>query len=366
MDDRLAKLARVIVHYSLEIKPGQLFRIKAEPVAAPLVAAVYTEALKAGAHIYTDIQLIELNETFFKLGNDDQLSYVSPLREFEIEKIDAYLGIWGTTNTKYLSGVDPARQKMFNKANEPILNKFFQRAAAGKLRWSGTQYPTAAHAQDAEMSLPDYEEFVYRAGHVYEDDPVAFWRGVEKQQQKWVDILGQTDQIRLRADGTDLNLRVKGRKWINCCGKENFPDGEVFTTPLEDSVNGTIRYTFPAFLAGREADGVVLKFKNGQVVEATAEKNEHFLKTMIDTDDGARRLGEFAIGTNYEITKFTRNTLFDEKIGGTCHLALGASYPETGGTNRSGIHWDMVCDLKKGGEIEADGKTVYKDGKFLI
>ncbi|UCD93941.1 MAG: aminopeptidase, partial [Candidatus Zixiibacteriota bacterium] len=165
---------------------------------------------------------------------------------------------------------------------------------------------------------------------------------------------------------TDLSLRVKDRKWKNCSGRENFPDGEIFTTPLEDSVNGRIRYTFPAFMAGREADGVELTFKDGQVVKATAGKNEDFLLAMIDTDEGSRRLGEFAIGTNYEIKKFTRNTLFDEKIGGTCHLALGAAFPETGGKNRSGIHWDMVCDLKNGGEIEADGKVFYRDGKFLI
>jgi len=366
MDNRVKNLAKVIVHYSLDIKPGQLFKIKAEPVAAPLVKAVYEEALKIGANIFTDIRLIELDEHFYKNATDEQLKYISPIRELETDKIDAFLGIWATTNTKHLSGVDPKRQQMFNKANEGLMNRFFERAASGALHWSGTQYPTEAHAQDAEMSLADYEEFVYRAGHLYDDDPVDYWKGVEKEQQRLVNILNQAEQIHLRAEGTDLTVGVKGRKWINCCGKENFPDGEIFTSPIEDAVNGTIKYSFPAFLAGREADGVMLTFKDGKVVDAKAQKNEEFLLAMLDTDEGSRRLGEFAIGTNYEIKQFTRNTLFDEKIGGTCHLAVGAAYPETGGTNRSGIHWDMVCDLKKGGEIEADGKVFYKDGKFTI
>nr|MBN2276142.1 aminopeptidase [candidate division Zixibacteria bacterium] len=366
MDKRLESLARVMVHYSLELKKGQLFKISGEPVAAPLIKAVYLEALKTGANTYIDMQLIDLAEAFFKFGSDQQLQYISPLKELEMEKIDAYLGIWATTNTKFLSGVDPKRQQLHSKAKEPLMNRFFQRASEGALHWTGTQYPTEAHAQDAEMSLTDYEDFVYRAGHLHEDDPVAYWREVQKEQQRLVDILNNVEMIHLKAQDTDLNVNVKGRKWINCCGKENFPDGEIFTSPIENGVDGTIRYSFPAFYAGREADGVRLTFKGGRVIEAKATKNEEFLTAMLDTDEGARRLGEFAVGTNYEITKFTRNTLFDEKIGGTCHLAVGAAYPETGGVNRSGIHWDMVCDLKNGGEIMADGKVIYKDGRFLI
>jgi aminopeptidase len=366
MDRRVEYLAKILVHYSLEVKPDQLFKIRAEPSAEPLVKAVYEEAVRTGAHVYTQITLINLTESFFKLGNDEQLSYVSPIMKLEYEKMDAFLHIWGTTNTKFLSGVNPKRIQLNSKAMEPLRNQFFRRAAEGTLRWTGTQFPTEAHAQDAEMSLADYEDFVYRAGHVFEDDPVAYWQGVEKEQQRLVDILNQTDKINLRAEDTDLTVRVKDRKWINCCGKENFPDGEIFTSPLDDSASGTVKFTFPAFYQGREADGVRLTFKGGKVVKATAGKNEDFLLAMLDTDDGARRLGEFAIGTNYEIARFTRNTLFDEKIGGTCHLAVGTAFLETGGSNRSGIHWDMVLDMKKGGEIEADGKLIYKDGKFLI
>jgi len=366
MDKRLENLAKVIVHYSLGVKAGKLFKIKAEPVAAPLVAAVFREALAAGANVITEIGLIDVAEIFLKNASDEQLKYVSPMRKLETEELAYYLGIWGTDNTKYLSGVDPNRQKIVNQANEPIMHRFFERASTGELHWAGTQFPTQAHAQDAEMSLADYEDFVFRAGHLHEDDPVAYWRGVEAEQDRLIKIMSDFDRIRLRAEGTELTLRVKDRKWMNCCGKENFPDGEIFTAPIEDSVEGTIRYSYPAFLGGREADGVELTFKKGRLEKATAKKNEDFLLAMIDTDEGGRHLGEFAVGTNYEIRKFTRNTLFDEKIGGTCHLALGAAFPETGGTNRSGIHWDMVCDLKNGGEIEADGKVFYKDGKFLI
>ncbi len=366
MDQRVENLAKILVNYSLNIKKGQLFKIRAEAVAAPLVCAVYDEAMRLGAHPFAQFMMNELTESFFRLGTEDQLKYISPITEIEYEKMDAFLHIWGTTNTKFLSGVDPTKLQLNSKTMEPLRTKFFQRAADGSMRWSGAQYPTEAHAQDAEMSLTDYEDFVYRAGHVFEDDPIAYWRSIEKEQSRLVNILNGFEKIHLRAEETDLTLNIKNRKWINCCGKENFPDGEIFTTPIEDSVNGTIKYSYPAFYQGREADGVRFTFRDGKIVEAAASKNQDFLTAMLDTDEGARRLGEFAIGTNYEITKFTRNTLFDEKIGGTCHLAVGSSFPETGGKNTSGIHWDMVCDLHEGGEIEADGKVFYKNGKFLI
>jgi aminopeptidase len=366
MDNRIESLAKLLVNYSLELKPGQLFKISGEPVAEPLIKAVYKEALKVGAYPYVDLALIDIRELFFKNANGDQLRYLSPLRMFEIEKIDALLHIWGTTNTKNMSNIDPSRQRLFSQAMRPYHDRYFARTAEQSLHWCGTQFPTAACAQDAEMSLDEYEDFVYRAGHVHESDPVGYWLKVKAEQDRLANILNQAEMIHLRADGTDLKMNVKGRKWINCCGQENFPDGEIFTSPIEDSTNGTIRFTFPAFYGGREVVGVVLKFKDGVVVEAKADKDEEYLLTMLDTDEGARRVGEFAIGTNYEIKKFTKNTLFDEKIGGTCHMAVGAGLGEAGGKNQSSIHWDIVCDLKKGGEITADGKTVYRDGNFII
>jgi aminopeptidase len=366
MDTRLKNLARILVHYSLGIKPGQIFKIVAEPIAEPLVKAVFEEALMAGAYVTTDIKLIDLAELFLKKGSDEQLSFYSPMRKFEVEQLNALLNIWGTTNTKFLSGIDPPRQQLVNKTNRPYMERFFTREAEGALNWCGTQFPTLAHAQDAEMSLDEYEEFVYSAGHVNEKNPVEFWKKVELEQDRLINILDQTGLIHLRAEETDLKLNVGGRKWINCCGKKNFPDGEIFTCPIENSGNGTIKFTFPAFYTGREVAGVRLTFKDGEVVKASADKDENYLISMIGTDDGSKRIGEFAIGTNYEIKKFTKNTLFDEKIGGTCHLALGNSLFEAGGVNKSGIHWDMVCDLKAGGEILADGKIIYRNGAFVI
>jgi aminopeptidase len=366
MDNRVESLAKILVNYSLAIKPGQLFKILAEPVGEPLVKAVYNEALKIGAHPYATLDLIDLRESLLRHGTDAQLTYISPVKSFEIEKIDALLTIWGSTNTKYLTGIDPSRQKLASQAARPLMERLLAREADGSLKWCGTQFPTAAHAQDAEMSLVDYEEFVYRAGHVYESDPINYWKKVETEQERLVNILDRVEFIHLQSGESDLTLNVKGRKWINCCGRVNFPDGEIFTSPIEDSANGTIKFTYPAFYTGREVAGVRLTFKDGVITGASAEKDEKYLLNMLDIDEGARRIGEFAIGTNYEISKFTKNTLFDEKIGGTCHLAVGASLPEAGGLNRSGIHWDMVCDLKNNGEISADGKVIYRNGKFAI
>jgi len=366
MNSYLDKLAQVIVNYSVGIKPGMLTMIKGETVAIPLLKALLHATLKAGAHPYIAMDEIDFHEIYLNEASEAQLKFISPIRLYEVDRIDAMISVWGTTNTKYLSGIDPSRQQISARAGRPIMDKLFSRTADGSFHWCGTQYPTNAHAQDAGMSLADYEAFVFRAGHLHDDNPLAFWKKMAREQDRLVAGLNQVERLRIRADGTDLTLGVAGRKWINCCGQQNFPDGEIFTSPIENDVNGTVRFSYPAFYHGREAEGVVLTFKDGVVTEAGAERNEDYLLSMLDTDEGSRRLGEVAVGTNYEITKFTRNTLFDEKIGGTCHLALGAGFGESGGTNKSGIHWDMVCNLKDGGEIEADGQVIYKDGRFTI
>lgn len=365
MDKRIEKLAKVLLQYSVELKPKELFRIRGEFQAAPLVKALYKEALLMGAHPYVDIDLPDTQEIFFKYANDEQLKTIPVLREYEVDQMDAYISIWGNANTKYLSGADPKKQQLWAQTTRPLMEKFFKKMADRKIKWCGTQFPTQAHAQDAEMSLDDYTEFVFNAGHLHEDDPVAYWKSVEAEQDRLVKILNEIEQLHIRADGTDIKMITKGRKWINCCGQENFPDGEIFTGPIEDTAEGEIRFSYPAFYQGREVEGVSLKFKDGVAQEAKAGKNEEFLLSMLDMDEGGRRIGEIAIGTNYEIQKFTKNTLFDEKIGGTCHMALGASIPESGGVNKSGFHWDMVCDLHQG-EILADGKVIYRNGKFEI
>jgi aminopeptidase len=243
--------------------------------------------------------------------------------------------------------------------------RFLQRAADGELRWTLTAFPTLAYAQEAEMSLSEYEEFVYRAGLLHHADPVVAWKQLAEQQARMADHLNKCKELRIVAQDTDIRFGIEGRIWIPCDGDKNFPDGEVFTGPVEDSVEGHIRYSYPAIREGRHVDDIHLTFKNGTAVEATASKNEDFLTTMLDQDEGARYLGELSLGSNYEVQKFTRNLLFDEKIGGTCHLALGKGYPESGSKNRSGLHWDMVCDLRENGKVYADGELIQENGRFL-
>ena len=366
MDPRVEKLAGVLVTYSLKLKKGQTLKIVGEVAALPLIKAAFKEAVKVGAHPYTMIRVPDNEEALLKLGTDAQLKHIPAHARLEVDKIDAYLGIWGSDNTRYLSGTDPKRQALHKTAMKSVMQRFHKRAAAGLLSWCGTQFPTLADAQEADMSLADYEDFVYRSGHIHAGDPIKHWKKVQMEQARLCRILNKVDRIHLRAEGTDLKLRVKGRKWINCCGTENFPDGEIFTGPIENSAEGYIRYSFPAVYMGREVRDVRLEFKKGKVVAESAGKNLDFLKAMLNMDKGARFLGEFAIGTNYEIKRFSRNILFDEKIGGTCHLAVGNSIPESGGKNVSSLHWDMICNLKKGGEIPADGKVIYRAGKFMI
>ena len=366
MDPRIKKLAHLLVHYSVKLKKGQLVKIQGEPAALPLLKACFAEAIDVGAHPYLVIKVPDVEEMLLRGGSDAQLQYLSPIMKTEINKIDALINVWASENTRYLAGVDPKRLALLRKATGPIMKKFFARTAEGSMKWVGTQFPTHADAQEADMSLSDYEDFVYGAGHITSGDPVKYWKGVAREQSRLVRILNRFDKLHIRSATADLKLRVKGRKWISCAGTENFPDGEIFTSPIEDTAEGFIEFTYPACYIGREVDQVRLEFKKGRAVKATAEKNEKYLLAMLDVDPGARRVGEIAIGTNYGIKRFTKNILFDEKIGGTCHLAVGASIPESGGKNQSSIHWDMVCDLKKNGEIKADGKVIYSKGKFII
>lgn len=364
-DPRLEKLADVIVNYSIGVKKDQLVRISGPAVSAPLLVEFYRKVLAAGGHAFVRLGCDELDEIFLKYASEEQLKFLNPITVYEIEKIDCSIGVWAETNTKSLSGVDPKRMGLSQAARKPIMNRYMERAAKGELNWVGTLFPTQASAQDAEMSLSDYEDFVFGAGLLNHPDPAAAWRKVSETQQRLVDFLnGKSDYRVVAANGTDIRMSVAGMKWINCDGKNNFPDGEVFTGPVIDSVNGQVNFSFPAVHHGRECSGVKLTFKDGKVVDASAEKGQDFLYSMLDMDGGSRFLGECAIGTNYSISQFSRNTLFDEKIGGTVHFALGAGYPETGNNNQSGLHWDMVCDLRNGGYIEIDGQKINENGVF--
>ncbi|MCX7785500.1 MAG: aminopeptidase [candidate division WOR-3 bacterium] len=365
-DIRLERWADVLVNYSLKIKKGDLFQIISTHLANPLIYEVYRTALKKGAHPYVKYIGEGLNEIFLKEASEEQLAYISEVEKFEIEQIQAYLYIITEFNRKSLSNYDPKRLSLRRKATGYLLERRLERAHQGLMRWSLTAYPDNAQAQDAEMSLDEFSEFIFSAGFLNHKDPIKKWQELAQEQKRIIKILSKVKKLRIKSEDTDLSFSVQGRKWISCEGKENFPDGEIFTTPIEDSVEGVIKFSFPCVYMGREVNDVYLRFKQGEVIEVKASKGEDYLLSMIKMDAGAKRVGEFSFGTNYGITRFIKNTLFDEKIGGTIHLALGSSYPETGGKNKSSLHWDMVCDLRKQGEVFADNSLIYKKGKFVI
>jgi len=365
-DIRLERMARVLVHYSLGLQKGDRLAIETGPLAAPLVREVVREAIHAGAYPETFILLPEVREIVLKESSDEQLSYIPAYRRIQVEEYETILDIAASENTKGLSGIDPARMAVAQKAGHDLFETFMKRSAAGSLRWCATLFPTNAHAQDAEMSLSDFEEFVYRACFLNDEETVARWQELSRQQERIVQWLNGRHTIHLRGQDTDLTFSVAGRTFINSDGHFNFPDGEFFTGPVEDSANGYIRYSFPASFGGRSVEDVRLRFENGVVVEAQAGQGQDYLDKMLGLDEGARRLGEFAFGNNRNVDRCTRNVLFDEKMGGTVHLALGASIPETGGVNQSALHWDMVCDLRTGSEIRVDGELFCKDGEFVV
>ena len=365
-DSRVFKLASLLVNYSLRLKKGDTLIIEGSDATIPLIEAAYKEALKVGAHPDIRITLSSTKEQLLKVGTVDQLEHISPMEREGYENYDAHLIIWGDQNTKALSNVDTKNMSTHRAARKDIRMKFFKRLAENKTKWCGTQFPTHSDAQEASMSLAEYEDFVFGAGLLNEENPAEKWQDVSNEQQKICDYLDGKKGFRFVTKDTDITMSAHGRKWINCDGKENFPDGEVFTTPVRDSVNGTIRFTYPAIYSNREVEDVTLTFKDGKVIEASAEKGEDFLVSVLDTDEGARYLGEVAIGTNYGITYFSKNTLFDEKIGGTIHMAVGSGFEETGGTNESSVHWDMICDMKEEGKIYADDELIYEKGKFIV
>ena len=365
MASRIERLAGVLVDYSTRVKQGDLVCIDTGPAAAPLVREVWRRVLDAGAHPHLRLDVDGAPDLLLRDGTDAQLDWVSPLRKAEVERADVRIAIEAEVNTRGNTGVDPERQARSERAREPLRRVHFARASAGELRAVVTLYPTDAAAQDANMSLSEYEDFVFHAGLLDRDDPVAEWEALGKTYARLADWLDERREIRIVGDGTDLTLGVAGRTWVPCDGRENFPDGEVFTGPVETKVDGVIRFTYPASYAGRRVSGVELEFRGGEVVRAEAAEGETFLREMIALDEGARHVGEFSFGLNEAVHEFTGQTLFDEKIGGTVHLALGASYPESGGQVQSALHWDLVCDLRQGSEVLADGEVVYRDGRFV-
>ena len=365
-DASLVKLADLLVDYSLGLRAGQLVRIDGGAVAAPLMIELYRAALRAGAHPYTRVSLEETEHIVLSEGSDEQIAFVSEIERQEVEGVDAVVTVWADRNTRALATADPQRASRRMAAQRALANRYWDRIDAGEARWCGTRYPTDAHAQDADMSLEEYEEFVYAACHVRpQDDPVAHWQAVSLELNARARELETFREFRVVGPDTDLRFSVDGRRWLAADGKLNMPDGEIFTSPVETETEGDIRFTFPALFGGRAVEDVRLRFDGGRVVAAEAAVGDDYLQSLLEMDDGARILGEAAFGLNYEIDRFTRDILFDEKIGGTLHVALGSSFKQLGGQNESGLHWDLICDLRAEGEIYADGELVWKAGRFV-
>lgn len=365
-DPRVESLADVLVSYSTAIQAGDRVMIQGKTAAEPLIKEIYARVLRAGGHPLVLAQLPGIEEVFLQHASDEQLRHIPEPLKMIYETYEAGITIMGSENTKALTNVDPKKMVMANRAQAEVMKTVVHRIGQGAFRWVGTQFPTNANAQDAEMSLREYEDLVYGACLPDMDDPVGYWRRFSAWQEKIVQWLKGKGQIRVVGPETDLRLNIAGRRFINCDGRQNMPDGEVCTSPVEERTEGHVWFSYPAVYQGREVTGVRLWFQDGRVMKAKADKGKDFLLRILDTDEGSRYVGEFAIGTNEGITRFTRSTLFDEKINGSFHVALGMGLPEAGGTNESAIHWDMVGSLRDGGEIWVDDKLLYKDGRFAI
>ncbi|MCF6277672.1 MAG: aminopeptidase [Anaerolineales bacterium] len=366
-DPRVEKFAQILVNHSARIVKGDRVLLEATPAAMPLVRELYKQILEKGGFPVPMVwDFAAQDVAFLKYASDEQLDFVPPIHKMAYEQFESRIRIHSLTNTRALSGIDTDRLQRRGKALGQITATQMKRGGAGEFKWVTTLFPTEAYAQDAEMSFNDYEDFVYRACHANEDDPIAFWNSVNQNQQAAVDHIQGHEQVTLRGPNVDLTLSIKGRKFLNSSGIFNMPDGEIYTGPVEKSANGWVKFTYPAIYNGVAVEGAELTFSNGKVTQAKADKNQDYLLKMLETDAGSRYLGEFAIGTNFEIDKFTGQILFDEKIGGSFHMALGASYPETGAVNKSAIHWDMICDMREDSEILVDGDLYYKNGQFAF
>lgn len=366
MDPRMQRMAEVVTRYSADVQPDDWVVIQTTPLGELLAVACAESALCLGANPSVLIESEALAEAFYRVAGERQLEFVSPVRETVTRSADVLIRIAAPMNPSALNAVPPAKLARQGRAHGPLGALFSRRAAEGALRWVSTQFPTPAAAQSAGMSLRAYEDFVYGACLLDEPDPIGSWTEVRRRQQRLIDWLRDKHIIHLTGPDTDLTVEVTDRVWINSDGRRNFPSGEIFTGPHENATQGIIRFTYPAFRLGREVTDVRLTFESGRVVAATATSGEDFLHEMLDMDAGARRLGEVAFGLNEGITRFTRNTLFDEKIAGTMHIALGSAYPESGGTNASALHWDMVYDLRQGAKVTIDGTFFSRDGKILV
>jgi aminopeptidase len=365
-DQRADALADILVNYSTKVKKGEVCLIQGPTTAEPLIQPVYEHILRAGGLPILQLAPEGAMPAFYELASDEQLDWIPPTAQWAVENADVRVAIMADANPRELSNVDPAKQARVSKARKPLMETSMRRSAAGEYRWALTLFPTQAYAAEAGMSLARYEDFFYSACLVDDPEPLTAWQRQSDEVKRLAEWITGKEEVHVTAPGTDITLGVAGRTFIPCVGEHNMPDGEFFTGPVEDAVNGEVSFSFPATYGGREVSGVRFRFEDGKIVDASAQQGEGLLVEMLDTDDGARRLGELGIGTNYGIATATKEILIDEKIGGTVHMAIGASYPESGGQNQSAVHWDMVLDLREGGSIVVDGEELQRDGRFVI
>ena len=368
-DPRIENLAKILVHYSTKVKENDNVMIRGfplEPIATPLITEIYREVLKAGGHPHISIDLEDIRYIFLTEAFEHQLLQPDFVAKKVAEEFDVDIRIGSDTNTRRLTTVKPESWRLFAQAYTDINETWSRRSASGDLRWVVSRFPTPAYAQDADMSLTEFSDFFYHCSFADVEAPLAQWGKMQANQARLIKWLDGKQHVRISGKGIDLEMSIEGRNFISCHGRANVPDGEIYTGPVEDSVNGTVKFSFPCIWSGIEVDGVELVFEKGKVIKASAAKNEEFLLATLKTDEGAQRLGEFGIGTNDQIKRFTKNMLFDEKIGGTIHLALGNGYPLSGSVNKSTIHWDMLCDMREGGQIMVDGELFYDSGVFKV
>ncbi|MCY3866608.1 MAG: aminopeptidase [Chloroflexi bacterium] len=365
-ETRRRKLAQLLVNYSTEVQAGDWVGILGEFSSLPIMRDVYEAVIDAGGHPSLVVSDDQMQRYFLRHASDEQLNWVDPSLRRYTEEADVYIRVNAPDNTRAMSNIGADRLLAWQAGQREIMQTRLGRAARGEFRWVGTMVPTQASAQEANMSLEDYEDFVYGACFCDADDPAAEWRKLSDMQQQKVDYLAGKDRIKLQGPQIDLELSIAGRTFVNSDGKRNMPSGEIFTGPVEDSVNGWVRFSYPAIVGGRSVSGIELTFVDGKVTDASAEQNEELLHAQLNTDAAARYLGEFAIGANFGIDRFTGMILYDEKIGGTVHMAIGMGYPETGSRNKSAVHWDMICDMRKDSEILVDGELFYRNGSFMV
>ena len=364
--EKANKLAKLLVDYSLDVQPKQIIGVVGNTISEPLVVELYKEILKKGAYPVVDIGFQGQDYLMYKYSNDDQLSFLTPMIKSRAENINGLIRIDCSYNSKELTQVDPSKIALKRKSSASLRDILDERESKGEYKWVIAPYPTNSFAQDLEMSLEETNRFVCDACGLRYDDPVLYWKDRSEMQKQYLNLLQGTKKLQIIQGNTNLTFNTEGRKYVNCDGHCNMPDGEIFTSPVENGVDGEIYFDLITCYNGVEVEGVYLKIVKGVIIEAKARKGEDFLHKMINMDEGSKYIGEVAFGLNENITRISKEILFDEKMGKTFHIAIGASYPETGGKNKSSLHWDMIKKIDENSVVYADNKVIYKDGKFIL